>query len=77
VHTRLDEELLQQISGLTGGEYYRAENEQDLREIYQKLNPQLVIKPETMEITSILAGISILILAVGGAFSLLWFSRVP
>jgi len=77
VHTRLDEALLQQISERTGGAYYRAESAQELREIYQKLNPELVIRPEEMEITSILAGTGMLILLAGGAFSLLWFSRVP
>jgi Ca-activated chloride channel family protein len=77
VHTQLDEQLLRQISGLTGGDYYRAENAEELREIYKRLNPELVIKPEKMEITSILAGASILVLLTGGALSLMWFSRVP
>jgi Ca-activated chloride channel family protein len=77
VHTQLDEELLRQISELTGGTYYRAESTEELSEIYSKLNPELVIRPEEMEITSILAGAGMLILLAGGAFSLLWFSRVP
>jgi len=77
VHTQLDEAMLQQISRLTDGAYYNAENEQDLRTIYDNLNPQLVIKPEKMEVTSIFAGVSILVLLIGGAFSLLWFSRLP
>ncbi len=77
VHTRLDEEMLRQISGLTGGETYRAEDGEALREIYRHLNPELVIRPEKMEITSILAGASILVLLSGGALSLLWFHRVP
>jgi Ca-activated chloride channel family protein len=77
VHTQLNEAVLQRISDITGGTYYNAENEQDLRTIYQQIAPQLVIKPEAMEITSILAGASILALLVGGTLSLLWFSRVP
>jgi Ca-activated chloride channel family protein len=77
VHTRLDEGLLQQISELTGGTYYSAENEQELLTIYDNLDPQLVTKPEKMEVTSIFAGASILILLIGGTFSLMWFSRVP
>jgi hypothetical protein len=36
-----------------------------------------VTKPEKMEVTSIFAGVSILVLLVGSTFSLLWFSRVP
>ena len=77
VHTQLDEAMLQQISQLTGGAYYNAENEQDLRKIYDNLNSRLVIKPEKTEVTSIFAGASILALLVGGVFSLLWFSRLP
>jgi Ca-activated chloride channel family protein len=77
VHTQLDEATLQQISQITGGAYYNAEDEEDLRKIYADLAPQLVVKSEKMEITSILAGVSILILLVGSAFSLLWFSRLP
>jgi Ca-activated chloride channel family protein len=77
VHTQLNEDTLQQISDLTNGRYYNAANEEDLRAIYQHLDPQLVIKPQEMEITAILAGISLVILLIGGAFSLLWFGRVP
>nr|NIO42645.1 hypothetical protein [Burkholderiales bacterium] len=53
------------------------ENEEDLRAIYENLDPQLVIKPEKMEVTSIFAGASILVLLMGGTFSLMWFSRLP
>lgn len=77
VHTRLDEELLQHIAGITDGVYYNAENEDDLQAIYENLDPQLVIKPEKMEVTSVFAGISIVVLLIGGALSLLWFGRVP
>ncbi len=77
VHTQLDEATLTQISELTGGTYYNAENEQDLLKIYDNLDSQLVIKPEKTEVTSIFAGASILLLLAGGVFSLLWFSRLP
>ena len=77
VFTQLNEAMLQQISELTDGTYYHAENEGDLRTIYEGLSPKMVIKPEKMEITSILAGSSLLLLLVGGVFSLAWFSRLP
>ncbi|RPJ03015.1 MAG: VWA domain-containing protein [Chloroflexi bacterium] len=77
VHTRLDEATLQQIAQIAGGSYFNAGNEQDLGEIYSNLSPQLAIKPEEMEMTSIFAGASILVLLLGGFFSLLWFSRMP
>jgi Ca-activated chloride channel family protein len=77
VHTRLDESLLQQISVVTGGTYYNAQNEEELNSIYDALEPQLVVKTEEMEVTSLFAGASILLLLAGGMFSLLWFGRVP
>src|SRR5512136_1995647 len=73
IRSRLNEELLQQIAQLTDGVYYNADNEQDLQAIYHNLNPQLVIKPEKTEVTSLFAGAGILILLIGGIISLLWF----
>ena len=77
VHTQLNEPVLQEIAQLSGGAYYHAQNEEDLRTIYENLAPQWVIKPEKMEVTPIFAGVSILVLLIGGIFSLLWFSRMP
>ena len=77
VHTQLNEDMLQQISQVSGGAYYNAQSEADLQNVYRRIDPQWVIKPEDMEITSLFAGASILILLAGGAFSLIWFSRLP
>jgi len=77
VHTQLNEAILRQISQITGGAYFNAESAQDLRAIYDNLDTQLVIKPEKTEVTSVFAGASILVLLIGGLFSLLWFSRLP
>jgi Ca-activated chloride channel family protein len=77
VHSQLDEEMLKAISQRTGGEYFNAESEQDLLDIYKNLDTQLVVRPEEMEITSILAGAGVLVLLAGGIFSLAWFSRMP
>ena len=77
VHTQLDEPMLLQISQITDGVYFNALNEENLRTIYANINPQLVIKPEKIEATSIFAGIGLLLLITGGMLSLLWFSRVP
>lgn len=77
VHTQLDEAMLQQIAQISGGAYYNAENEQDLQKIYDNLDPQLVIKPEKTEVTSIFAGAGIFALLFGGLLSLAWFSHMP
>ncbi len=77
VHTQLDEATLQQISQLTEGAYYGAENQQDLQRIYENLDLQLVIKPEKTEVTALFAGVGVLALLIGGICSLLWFGRLP
>jgi Ca-activated chloride channel family protein len=69
--------MLKQVSQITGGTYYNAQSEEDLIKIYNNLNPQLVVTPEETEVTSIFAGVSVLLMLIGGMFSLLWFSRLP
>lgn len=77
VHTQLNEAALQELARLTGGAYYNPQNEAELQAVYENLTPELVIKPEEIEVTSIFAGVSILVMLIGGALSLLWFGRVP
>ena len=75
--TQLNEAALQQIADLTNGVYYNADDEESLREIYKNIDLQLTVRPEKMEITSIVAGISMLLFLAGGGVSLVWFGRVP
>jgi Ca-activated chloride channel homolog len=77
VRSRLDEHTLRQIAQLTGGAYYNAASAGDLRTIYASLDPQLVIKPQKTEVTSLFAGAGILVLMIGGTLSLLWLGRLP
>ncbi len=77
VHTQLDEATLKQISDVTDGSYYNAQNEDELRKIYENIGVQLVVKPEKTEVTSIVAVISLVVLLIGGLLSSLWFSRLP
>ena len=77
VHTQLDAATLQHISEVTGGTYYAAADEQDLHKVYDELDTRLVVKPQMIEVTSLFAGASVLLLVVGGVFSLLWLGRLP
>jgi Ca-activated chloride channel family protein len=77
VHSRLDAALLQQLARFTGGAYYHAATAEDLSAIYANLNPQLTLKPEIMEVTSLLAGLSLVLVLIGCGLSLAWFGRVP
>ena len=77
VFTLLDEDTLKEIALVTEGDYFRVQNAEDFRVVYDNVDTKLVFKAEETEITSILAGASILVLSIGGALSLLWFGRVP
>ena len=77
VHTQLNGPLLQQIAGVTGGTYFRAEDAQQLDSIYANLDPRLPVEPQKIEVTSLFAIASVVLLAVGGMTALLWLGRLP
>jgi Ca-activated chloride channel family protein len=77
IHTQLDEAMLREIAAVTGGTYYNAASADDLRAIYEQIEPQVVVRQEKTEITALLAGMSILVLLTGGFLSLFWFGRAP
>ena len=77
VRTALDEPTLRKIAEVTEGEYFNANTEADLRAVYENLTTQLVIRNEKTELTAY-ATLAAAVLAVfAGAFSLLWFNRLP
>jgi Ca-activated chloride channel homolog len=77
VHTALDEGTLQQVTDASGGAYFPAQSDTDPKDVYAKLTPQLVVKPQTMEVTSIFAGAGILIMLAASLLSMVWFNRLP
>jgi Ca-activated chloride channel family protein len=77
VRTALDETTLRKIAEVTDGQYFNANTEADLRAVYENLTTQLVVRNEKTELTAY-ATLAAAILAVfAGAFSLLWFNRLP
>lgn len=77
VVTQLNEDTLQELASVTNGTYYQADDEERLRDIYNTIDLQLAIRGEMMEITALLAGLSLLFLLIGGSLSLYWFGRMP
>jgi len=77
VLTQLNEPTLQEIASLTNGYYYQAQDEESLQEVYQNVDLQLTIEGEKSEVTSLVTGLSMLLLLVGGLLSLFWFGRAP
>ncbi len=66
-----------QISEITDGAYYAADDPDELSAIYDSIDTRLVIRPEAMEVTSLFAGAGVLVLLVGGVASLAWLGRLP
>ena len=77
VYTQLNEPILKEIAMITEGEYFSVENADDSRAVYDGLDKQFVVESEKREITSVLGGVSMLVLIIAGALSLVWFGRVP
>jgi Ca-activated chloride channel family protein len=72
----LDEETLQGMADLTGGVYYRAEDAEQLYEVFINLPNDIVLQKDHQEITALfsLLGATLIICAV--ALSLFW-NRFP
>ena len=77
VHTQLNAELLQSLAKITGGEYFNAQSEEELKAIYDSIDLQWVVKPEKTEVTALFAAASLLVFLLAGWLSLIWFGRVP
>jgi Ca-activated chloride channel homolog len=77
VFTQLDEAALQGIADTTGGTYYAATDAQQLLSIYDNIDTQVALQPQMTEITSLAAGLGLLLLLAGAMTSLLWLGRLP
>ncbi len=70
-------ETLRSVARLTGGQFFTATDQAQLRQIYEKLGSRLGHRRESREITDLFAGGSAAFLLFGGTLSALWFRRVP
>ncbi|HMC70775.1 MAG TPA: VWA domain-containing protein, partial [Mycobacteriales bacterium] len=77
VRTALDEATLKKIADVTDGQYFNANTEADLRQVYENLTTQLVIRNEKTELTAYVTFAAAVLAVLAGAFSLLWFNRLP
>jgi Ca-activated chloride channel family protein len=76
VATKLDEGLLTEIASDTGGTYFHADDATGLADIYKSIDLRTTTEAKKTEITAAVTGISIVLLIVGAALSLLWFGRL-
>ena len=77
VRTALDETTLKKIAEVTDAQYFNANTEADLRAVYENLTTQLVVRNEKTELTAYATLAAAIFAVFAGAFSLLWFNRLP
>jgi Ca-activated chloride channel family protein len=75
--TRLDEATLKGMADMTGGRYFNAQTETDLREIYDDLARERVFEDKETEITVAFAAVALVLSMVAGGLGLVWFNRLP
>lgn len=67
-----DEETLQAVADQTGGQFYRAEDTEQLSEVFTDLPKDVVIQKEEVEISAIFAALGALIAAAAIVASIRW-----
>ncbi|SOZ40939.1 ABC transporter ATP-binding protein (fragment) [Cupriavidus neocaledonicus] len=72
--TQLDKPTLRAVATLTAGEYFLAGSAADLTRVYRQLSARLALERRQTEISSLLAGTSVVLIAAC-SLSLLWFRR--
>jgi Ca-activated chloride channel family protein len=77
VETRLDEAMLERLAGITAGSYAPAAEGDPAGVVYHELARDLVVREEPVELTAILAGLALVLLAAGVGLSLARSGRLP
>ena len=72
----IDEPTLQGIAETTGGEYYRAENAEQLVEVFNNLPTQIVLQKEDLELSVLFTALGAVFALGAVTLSLLW-NRYP
>jgi Ca-activated chloride channel family protein len=70
-------DVLRQVAQISGGRFFTAADDSDLRDVYTTLGSRLGHERQRRELTDMFAGGSAALLIVGGALSALWFRRIP
>jgi Ca-activated chloride channel family protein len=77
MRTRLDEEKLQAVASKTLGEYFRAPDAAELKQVYRTLGSKLAFeKQRPTEVTAVFAALGALLATAAALLSLAWFNRI-
>ncbi|HEX6685297.1 MAG TPA: VWA domain-containing protein [Candidatus Limnocylindrales bacterium] len=76
VASALDEEMLTNLSAITGGKYHPAQDASALNEINRAIDLRINLQPENVELTGMLAAAALLLLTIGGLLMIRWYGRI-
>ena len=68
----IDEETLQGVADMTGGEYYRAESADQLLDVFEELPTQIILQKEAIEISVFFVLAAVVLLGTAVFLSLKW-----
>jgi Ca-activated chloride channel family protein len=68
----IDEETLQQVAGLTGGEYYSATSASELQRVFEDLPTYVTVTRETTEISVFFVAIAVVVAILAMILSVRW-----
>jgi len=74
-YARVDEQALQAVAKITEGEFYRAGNSQDLKEVYRHLSSKFSLERRDTEVTALFGAGALLLTLLALLLSLVWFKR--
>jgi Ca-activated chloride channel homolog len=72
-----DRITLQALAERTGGRSFAAPDSRELQSVYDDLGSRIGFVKERQEITVAFTATALVLVAAGGALSLLWFDRIP
>jgi Ca-activated chloride channel family protein len=74
--TALDEQLLTDIAGATGGAYHPAGDAESVRDVTDAIDLRIYAREEQVELTALLAGLALLLLTAGGVLMSRAYGRI-
>lgn len=74
LHADFEEDTLQKIAHLTGGDYFHTRTAEKVKSVYEKLAARVVFERKESEITALLGAIGAALSLAAATLSLMWFS---
>jgi Ca-activated chloride channel family protein len=76
VATALDPQTLENVAKVTNGTYHQVDDRAAVRDVSHTIDLHFTVVSEYIQISAIFAAAAMLLFAVGGLLSVLWFGRV-